>query len=118
MAPHPCHKLLRSHGAAAHLLLQVFERTPDRYATEIMLQDAENKVWFHYLVQVGAGTGGSRHSALQHAAAGAPPPRTLRGTAHSAARVRPTCAHTLLFMACMPSKCAHSLIPTQGPSLV
>ena len=33
------------------LPMQVFAEHPERFCTEIVLQDAENKVWWHYLVQ-------------------------------------------------------------------
>ena len=33
-------------------VVQVFERDPGALCTEIILKDSENKVWYHYVVQV------------------------------------------------------------------
>jgi hypothetical protein len=38
---------------APWLLVQAFERNPAKLLSGYALHDSENKVWYHYLVQVG-----------------------------------------------------------------
>lgn len=40
-----------AHATACPPLLQIFRDNPEALCTEIVLQDGDNKVYYHYLVQ-------------------------------------------------------------------
>jgi hypothetical protein len=49
--------------------VQIFCDRPEALCTEVVLQDGENKVYYHYLVQVSPGTAGLPALSLLHCAA-------------------------------------------------